>query len=122
MHLWLLHYQQQVHVQGGSAARQELTALIRQRVMYSIGQHRALPIAHMLSEEVLLLKDLAVAGGTSTPAEAWQEQLRLVFELLLHASGEHLGRRTPLSFNGISQVLWHHLVRALASKNWSACS
>lgn len=64
----------------------ELAGLIRQRVMYSIGQHRALPVSQTLAEEVVLLKELATGAG-ATDAEAWQEQLRLVFELLLHASG-----------------------------------
>ncbi|KAK9812313.1 hypothetical protein WJX73_001476 [Symbiochloris irregularis] len=69
--------------QGGSSARQQLTALIRQRVMYTVAQHRALRVAECLSEEVALLKELCL--GNPAP-DAWQEQLRLVFELLLHAS------------------------------------
>ena len=78
-------------IQGGNAARQELTGLIKQRVMYSIGQHRALPVAASLAEEVALLREMSTASGVPA-AEAWQDQLRLVFELLLHASGVQCGK------------------------------
>lgn len=57
--------------------------------MYAIGQHRALPVAHAVAEEVALLNELSARSGAPAP-EAWQEQLRLVFQLLLHASGEAL--------------------------------
>ena len=45
-------------VQGGESCWAELLALIRQRVVYCLAQHRALPVGPSLGEEVALLAAL----------------------------------------------------------------
>ena len=87
--------------QDGEASWKELLTLIRQRVVYCLAQHRALPVGSGLGEEIQLLGAMLgpahSPGGTlgsahppggMLPIAAWQQHLRLTLELLLLAAGD----------------------------------
>ena len=73
------------------ATRLALVALIRERIMYALRQHRALDIAAATRDEIgLLAKLMAPKGRHQVDQAAWEAQLQLVLHLLAQAIGMSL--------------------------------
>ncbi len=70
------------------ATRLDLVALIKERVMYALRQHRALDVAAATSDEVgLLAKLMAPKGRHQVDQQTWEAQLQLVLHLLAQSTG-----------------------------------
>ena len=70
------------------STRLDLAALIRERVMYALKQHRALDVAAATRDEISLLSKLMTPKGRhQVDQQAWEAQLQLVLHLLAQAIG-----------------------------------